>query len=132
MRTEYGPDTYKIPNYDKGKDTGPETQTEQEYLPIAVQIKRFINSGEALIAAKKEMYQMGWDEDFNLNTVRPHAVNMHMNRVEMQEVVENAQETLSNQANTTGEPEPTETQPETTGSTDIPTETEPAEPTEPV
>lgn len=107
MKGTYDKTAFTIESPNIGIDTGPDSQTEQAYLPIAVQIKRMINAGEQIKLAKKEMYDIGWDEDYNLNTVLPHAVNMNLEMVEMQEIVENASEipklntteqsTLSNQ-----------------------------------
>lgn len=118
MKGTYATEAFKISNPYEGKNTGTKSKTEQEYIPLAVQIKRMINAGEALVTAKKEMYDIGWDEDFNINRVKPHAINMDMDRIEMQEVLENATE----QINASREPESTENEPESTGSTDIPTE----------
>jgi ribosomal protein L12E/L44/L45/RPP1/RPP2 len=122
MKGKYTKSTFALKTPSAGKDTGPETMTEQEYIPIAVQVKRMINAGEQLLVAKKEMYDLGWDEEFNLNNVHPHAINMNMDRVDMQEVMENATEKIKT-AKSTGKPTPSPKEPESTGSTDIPSET---------
>lgn len=93
---------YDIEFHDQGKDTGPETITEQEYLPTAVQVQRFINAGELLKASKKEMYDIGWDEDFNINKVSVNPINrQNFGMVEMQEELENAVERIQESQRTT-------------------------------
>lgn len=126
MKGTYDKSSVTLSSPYTGKDTGTETQTEQQYIPIAVQINRMIAAGEQLVVAKKEMYDLGWDEDFKLNKVKPHAINLNMDRTEMQEVLENAQE----QIDTLRESGPTENEPESSGGTDIPTEEASEEPSE--
>lgn len=121
MKGTYSKDSVTLNEPYTGKITGDESKTEQEYIPIAVQIKRMIKAGDQLLEAKHDMYQLGWDEDYNLNSIKPHAINMNMNRVEMQEIIENAEEEIS-KANTRRESIPTEKEPEKPGSSDIQTE----------
>lgn len=87
-----------------GLDTGPETKTEQEYLPVAVQVKRFLNAGEILKASKLEMFDMGWDEDFNLNNTP--ARKIYMNRVEAKEAYDEAIERIKERGTAVKKPEP--------------------------
>lgn len=69
-----------------GKDTGPETLTEQEYIPIAVQIKRFQAAGEMLKLQKHALFQLGWDEDYNMNKIQPHPIHLdQQDRVELKD-----------------------------------------------
>lgn len=46
-----------------GKDTGPETKTEPEYMPAHVQISRLIRAGENLAVYRKEMFDIGWENE---------------------------------------------------------------------
>jgi hypothetical protein len=114
----------------KGKDTGPETKTEQEYIPLAVQIKRMINAGENLLLAKKEMYDIGWDEEYNLNKVRPHAINLNLDRIDAQEILENAAKNIqelkrAQNENVRGPIKDSEADPEGTTETDDPVSDKP-------
>lgn len=127
MKGTYGKTDFSLSKPYPGKDTGPDSLTEQEYIPLAVQIKRMINAGEQLLVAKKEMYDLGWDEEFNLNKIKPHAINLNMDRVDMQEVLENATEEIEKAKSRRSTPAPHE-ESESAGSADIPTE-ETTEPT---
>lgn len=126
MKGTYDKSSVSISNPYKGKDTGDETLTEQEYIPLAVQINRMISAGEQLLIAKKEMYDIGWDENYVLNDVKPHAINLNMDRTDMQEVIENATEAIDAARKSQLATE----EPEATRSTDIPTEEAPEEPSE--
>lgn len=48
-----------------GKDTGSESKTEPEYMPAEVQINRLIRSGEKLAQYRKDMFDIGWDQEFD-------------------------------------------------------------------
>lgn len=77
----------------EGKDTGPESKTEQEYLPVAVQVKRFMAAGEQLAAYKRELYDIGWDEEYNINKIsvppnRKPGFDLADAQIEMEEAIE--------------------------------------------
>ena len=100
MRKVYTADALAREKADKyqGKNTGDETQTEQEYLPMAVKVKRFFSAGEILQAKKLELYDIGWDEEFNMNTIPvPPERTPGFGLVEAQEEYEGAVDRLKEQ-----------------------------------
>ena len=79
----------------EGKDTGDDTQTEQDYFPVAVQVQRFIDAGELLEMQKHSLFDGGWDENFHLNDIAvPPERRKGFDRVEAQEELEEANERI--------------------------------------
>lgn len=75
----------------QGLETGDDAlnPTEQEYIPMAVQVNRFIAAGERLVDLKRELFDIGWDENFNMNTVSvPPQRRPNFTRVDAQEMME--------------------------------------------
>ena len=108
-RKTYKSDVYNSGWKDPGKDTGSESMTEQEYLPVAVQVNRFFAAGERMAEYKRELYDIGWDEDFNINTVKPSPENM--DRIDAQEELEGAIDRIKEaQSSSRMEPDVTEPQ----------------------
>lgn len=127
MRISYTEDPYVRDYKDAGVNTGPKTKTEQEYIPLAVQIKRMIAAGELHDLHKHMLFEIGWDEDFNMNNINGQHRLLNLDRIDALEELNEANAIIE-EANTAAESAASETVIEESGGTDIPPETEPVQP----